>query len=629
MLIIKKIFIIFTKVLCFSLLILSFSALSVQKEPLTQEQLINQVEYLFKEDVETLNYKNIVELSNKIIIQREKYPSEIIAKTYLLLAHAASNKGELETAFQFTQDGLAIPVLQSKIKLCLQIKLASIFSAKKQYEQLLAIAQQAINMYKDKEDSKYFLFALSYRSVAFAMLNQHENALTDLQKIDAIIQQNPTFSEHISLLAILASVYYHLGDYQTALAIQLKILQLRFSLNKLDNIGQTYYHLANAYYRLNRFNDAYNAYWEAKQYAEKKVAPIHIAHASQGLGRTLFQQKLYGKAKIQIIEAKNLFDQNNLAKYYLQATIVLAQLNNLTEQKNKSISLLLEAERLLTNIELTDDYIILYQLLANHYKESLNINNAYFWQKKYSNALLKINKPVNINLPISTLNKEYTNTVTNTSASNQTRQLTVKVAEQSELSLSFSKKYRQQQTLIFILSGIALFLFSSIIFLWLKNRAKKLKNTYEALEGPTYVLATPIQTKQLYQNSFNMARKFSYSLTVGYISISNWQELTFKFNRKIIAEVDREIANLINNHLNEFESAGLINEGEYLLLFPHQDKTIVEETMNKLISALKLRFFANLGEFSVTITYSIKSPNFQDIDPYVFLSQLSDSTKIA
>lgn len=108
-----------------------------------------------------------------------------------------------------------------------------------------------------------------------------------------------------------------------------------------------------------------------------------------------------------------------------------------------------------------------------------------------------------------------------------------------------------------------------------------------------------------------MARKFTYSLTVGYISISNWQELTFKFNRKIIAEVDREIASLINNHLNEFESAGLINEGEYLLLFPHQDKTIVEETMNKLISALKLRFFANLGEFSVTIAYSIKVQTFK------------------
>jgi hypothetical protein len=51
--------------------------------------------------------------------------------------------------------------------------------------------------------------------------------------------------------------------------------------------------------------------------------------------------------------------------------------------------------------------------------------------------------------------------------------------------------------------------------------------------------------------------------------------------------------------------------------------------MEKLVSALKLRFFANLGDFSVIIAYSIESPNFQDIDPYIFLSQLSDSIKAA
>jgi len=82
-------------------------------------------------------------------------------------------------------------------------------------------------------------------------------------------------------------------------------------------------------------------------------------------------------------------------------------------------------------------------------------------------------------------------------------------------------------------------------------------------------------------------------------------------------------------HINEFEIVVLINELDFLLLFPHQDRDTVEYTMNNLISALKLRFFANLGEFSVTISYSIESPNFQDIDPYIFLSQLSDSTKIA
>jgi len=629
MLIIKKIFTLSTIILLHSLFVISFNALTAEINLSTQEQYINQVEFLFRKNAEKLNYNEVVELSNEIILQREKYPSEILAKTYLLLANVASNKGELETAYQFTQDGLDIATGHEKIKLCLQIKLASIFSAKKKYVQLLSTAQQAIDMPQDKGNIKYFLFALSYRSVAFAMLKQHKDALTDLQEIEYIIRQNPSFAEHIALLAILANAHYHLGDYQTALTMHLKILKLRFSLNKLESVDQTYYHLANAYYHLNRFNDAYNAYWEAKKYAEKKAAQIYVAYASHGLGRTLIKQKQYREAKVEILAAKTLFYQYNLARPYLETIISLALLGNLTEQKHTARKLLLDAEQLSINIELTDDYIILYQLLSDIYKDKKDINKAYFWQKKYSKALLKTKKPTISNRQLSNKHTENTNKSANTSASNQTRQLAIKLSEQSELAASFSTKYKQQQTLIFILSVIALLLLCFVIFLWLKHRATKLKKTHEALEKPSDVIAAPRQTKQLYQKSFNMARKYSYPLTLSYISISNWQELTFQFNKKIVAEVSREIASVINKHINEFENAGLINEGEYLLIFPHQHKNEIEMIIEKLVSALKLRFFANLGEFSVIIAYSIESPNFQDIDPYIFLSQLSDSIKIA
>jgi len=608
---------------------MSFNALAAEIRPSTKEQYISQVELLFRKNSEKLNYNEVVELSNEIILQREKYPNEILAKTYFLLANVASNKGELETAYQFTQDGLAITTGHEQVKLCLQIKLASILSAKKQYVQLLTTAQQAIDMPHDKENIKYFLFALSYRSVAFAMLNQHEDALTDLQQVEYIIKQNPAFAEHIALLAILANAHYHLGDYQTALTMHLKILKLRFSLNKLDNVDQTYYHLANAYYRLNQLNDAYNAYWEAKKHAQIKAAQIYVAYASQGLGLTLIQQKQYKEAKVEILEAKALFYQYNLARPYLETIISLALLGNLTEQKHTARNLLLEAEQLSINIELTDDYIILYQLLSDIYKDKKDINKAYFWQQKYSKALLKTKKQTISNRQISVKYRVNTNKSANISASNQTRQLAVKLAEQSELAASFSTKYHQQQTLIFILSVIVLLSLGFVIFLWLKHRATKLKKAHEALEKPSYVIAAPIQTKQLYQKSFNMARKYSYPLTLSYISISNWQELTFQFNKKIVAEVSREIASVINKHINEFENAGLINEGEYLLIFPHQHKDEIEMLIEKLVSALKLRFFANLGEFSVIIAYSIESPNFQDIDPYIFLSQLSDSIKIA
>ena len=629
MLIIKKIFYYFIIILIHFLSVISFSALAAEKKPPTQEQFISQVEFLFLENPEKLNYDEVVALSNGIFLQRATYPKKILAKTYLLLANVASNKGELETAYQFSQDGLATTAGHEKIKLHLQIKLASILSAKKQYKQLLKTVQQAINMPQNKENMKYFLLALSYRSVAFAMLNQHDNALSDLQKVEYTIKQNPSFSERISLLTILASAHYHLGDYQTALTIRLKVLKLRFRLKNLENVGQTYYHLANAYYRLNRFNDAYNAYWEAKKYAEKKAAYIYAAYASQGLGLTLIQQKQYHEAKSEILAAKTLFYQHNLARPYLETLTSLALLNNLLEQKNTDFTLLLEAEKLSLNIELTNDYIVLYQLLSDMYKEMKEINKAYLWQKEYSAALLKEKQSTIYKQQLLTKQIVRTNTLENTSASDQTRRLSIKLAEQSELATSSSTQYHQQQTLIFVLLVITLLSLSLVLFLWLKHRSTKLKKTHEALEQSNDVVASPLQTKHLYQKSFNMARKYSYPLTLSYISISNWQELTFQFNKKIVTEVNREIANVINSHINEFENAGIINEGEYLLLFPHQDKEEVTIIIEKLVSALKLRFFANLGEFSVIIAYSIESPNFQDIDPYIFLSQLSDSIKIA
>ena len=367
---------------------MSFSA-SANNNLLSQEKLITQVEHLFEQNTETLNYHNVIELSNTIINQRINYPNDIVAKIYLLLANVASNKGELETALQFTNYGLAIASQNQTTRLRLQISLAKIFSDKKQYQQLLTTVQQAINTPQKKKNTTYFLIALSYRSVAFAMLGQHAKALVDLQEVEAVIQKNPAFSEHISLLTILANAYYHLGDYQTTLTVQLRILKLRFNINQLSNIDQTYFHLANAYYRLNRFNDAYTAYWEAKNYAVKKDAPIYVGYASQGLSLTLLHQKQYTAAKNEILQAKELFYENNLATHYLESIIILTQIYHAIKQEDQVFSLLLEGEKLASNIKLTADYIIFYQYLADMYLVKKNLNKAYLWQNKYSKALLE------------------------------------------------------------------------------------------------------------------------------------------------------------------------------------------------------------------------------------------------
>ena len=627
-LIMKNFFTLFKLMPTYLLLTISFSVFSAEQTQSPKDQLIKKVEFLITQNNEKLDYNEVLTLSNQIIIQREKYPSAIIAKTYLLLAYVTSNKGELETAYQFIQDGLTALPGQDPIKLCLQIKLADILSAKKLYKQLLITAQEAIDMPQDKNKVSYSLFALSYRSVAYAMLNQYESALNDLQRIESIIEENPSFAEHIALLSILANAYYHLTDYQTALTMNLKILQLRFKLKRLENVEKTYYHLGNTFYRLNRLDDAYNAYWESKKYAEKKSAKIHMAYASQGLGLTLLQQKQFTEAKAELKQAKILFYQHNLTTPYLETIISLIRLNNLTKEKQASFALLEEAEELAINIELTNDYIIIYQLLADFHAHKNHISKAYFWQKKYSSALLTLKRASISNNPLATKHTISSAKSANIVASTKARDLSVKLAEQSASAASYSTKYKQQQIVIVILSSLIFLLLWFIIFCWLQDRANKLKNAHEAIEKPSHMIATPIQTKELYEKSFNMARKYSYPLTLSYISISNWQELTFQFNKKIVTEVAREIASVINKHINEFESAGLVHEGEYLLIFPHQHKKEVTMVIEKLVLDLKLRFFANLGDFSVVIAYSTESPNFQDIDPYIYLSQLSNSIKI-
>lgn len=607
---------------------MSFSTFSAEITLVEQEQLIDQVELLFAKDDEKLDYNEVLKLSNKIIIHREKYTNDIIAKTYLLLAHVTSSKGELETAYQFTLDGLASVSGQEQVRMCLQIKLASILVDKKRYKQLLSIAQEAIDMPRNKENTKYYLFSLSYRSVAYAMMNQYQLALKDLQEVQSNIEENPSFAEHITLLSILANAYYHLADYQTALTLHQKVLQLRFRSKKLDNIEQTYYHLANTFFKLNQFDDAYNAYWESKRYAEKKAAKIYMAYASQGLGLTLIQQTQFNDAKIELLEAKSLFYQHNLTSSYLETIISLVLLNDLMDVNLTTSTLLDEAEELAMNIQLTDGYIITYQLLADFNKQKNHLKKAYFWQKKYSDALLKSKKSVAFSNPLTTKHTINSAKSANIVASTKTRELAVKLAEQSASNNTFPKKYVQQQTFIYTLSILVFFLFCSVILLLLNIRARRLKSAHEAIEKPSDVIATPIQTKDLYEKNFNMARKYAYPLTLSYISISNWQELTFQFNKKIVSEVSREIASVINKHINEFESAGVVNDGDYLLIFPHQHKKEVSIVIEKLVLDLKLRFFANLGEFSVIIAYAIDTPVFQDIDPYVYLSQLSDSTKI-
>ena len=174
---------------------------------------------------------------------------------------------------------------------------------------------------------------------------------------------------------------------------------------------------------------------------------------------------------------------------------------------------------------------------------------------------------------------------------------------------------------------IVILMFITFVIFGLRQRTLRLNKVYDEVEQPLSYLVTPAQTKKNYQLNYKMARKYDYPLAVGYLSVINWQELSFHFTPKIMREVSKTLAILLNETKGEFDEAGTINDGEYLLLGPHQNEDEIAEKLNSLAAAIKVRFFANLGSYSVQIGYAYGLPTAQDIDPYIFLSRLSETTK--
>ena len=297
---IKQFFLFIVFTLKVQLLSFFFVSMTLAQPAPEQATLSNQVQQLSKVNDETIDFETVNSLSEKIINNQHDYSNDILAKVYLLSARAASNQGNINNVFDFAKKGLAANSLDKKIKLALLFKLADVYVAQKEYKQLLEVTQEAVRNSEYSRSVKYRLLSLSYRSVAFSMLGKHQQALVDLQQVELRIGKSD-LTEHIELLTILALAYHHLGDYQTSLTMQLKILKLRFEMDQKKNIAQTYLYLGYAYFYLQRYDDAYNVFWESKKSALNNGATINVAHADKWLGIVLISQQQF-RAAIEPLE---------------------------------------------------------------------------------------------------------------------------------------------------------------------------------------------------------------------------------------------------------------------------------------------------------------------------------------
>lgn len=579
---------------------------------------IAHVDELYAADNETIPELEILELSRKVIKNREFYNNNTLAKMFSLLATLATNKGDVAKALQFALDGQNLSGVDERLRLILQLKVSIGYYESGKSDQAQKIIMRAVNLAEKIGEPKLLIKALSYRAMAYALTNQHELALADLTQVYDLLDNNQELSERISLLDVLANTYYFLGSYKTAVTLFNKVLKLRYELSTNNNIEQTYYNLAKSYLKLEQLDDAYNAFWQAKEYAEASSAPIKIAFAQLGLGQVLFKQNKLIKARNLLKKAEQNFNQQHFPHPQLTSLISLAKVSLSMNDSKSGYQYIKQAQKIAQHVELTDEQIDVYLLAGNMYQV----------QQKYRQALAAMVKYIEL-FSQSKLNRQYNVDMQdpNIIASEKSKKISLNMAEEADLKSRFNQKFDNQKKIIDVLSIVILVLFLWSVFLVLRMRANKLNLKYDEVETPNDHMASPSQTKGFYQHHYKKARKFDYPLAVGYFAIENWQELEFQYSQKIVNEVARTIATLVNDFCDEFDRVGLINRGEYLFLAPHQKPEHLQEIFERLSSSLKVQFFANLGEFSIKVRYDSQAPNIQDIDPYIFLSRLSESIR--
>ncbi|GHF88957.1 tetratricopeptide repeat protein [Thalassotalea marina] len=579
---------------------------------------IEAVNQLFEQDAELLNDNEVIALSQKIISERELYSNNILAKVFSLLSDSASNSGDLARAMQFAQDGVELIGVDRSLNLKLKLKVTSGFYYKGKFQQAKKHAQAAVLLAEQLNHIEFHILALCYRAMANALINEHNLALEDLDQVQRLLATHTHFKERIELLSVSANARYYIGDNDTAIELYHKILKLRFSMERTSNIDQTYVNLARSYLTSGLLDDAYNAFLEAHQHASDKKAPIRIAHAASGLGQVFFQQADYKNALQYFVYANEGFKGYNLPHPYLTSLLNLAKVLEKLEQQKESFYYLKKAETLMVTTELTEDQIELHLLLANMYKVLNQPEKAIEHYLLYANLEQQFSHKHHLSSHMLHSSNE---------ANNKSRDILINVATEATLSNEYQVKFQQQGKLIVILSSIIAILLLVILWFGFKFRAHRLNTAYDEVERPVDYILGPTETKKMYQYHFKMARKFEVPVAVGYFTIENWDELSFQFSQRVLNEVSSAIATIINETNDEFIQVGLINQGEYLFLAPYHSPENLLQNLDKIAKSIEMHFFANLGEFSLKVSYDCQTPNIQDIDPYIFLSRLSDSTK--
>ncbi|WP_093328590.1 tetratricopeptide repeat protein [Thalassotalea agarivorans] len=599
------------------LISLVLSPISYSQQALSSEEVEALVEDLYLQEASKLDQQQVVVAVRNSLKNRHSVSPLTRIKAHILLIRLANNRGDFASASEFAGSGLLLPNLPDQYSALFHLQLAKGYYVQGQFEKTLREASTAASFLSEYQESQAPLYieALSYQAMAHSLMGQVEQADEYFDALQDALVKNPSAQDDETVIAIIAKANFYQGDYQSAINLYEKLLTIKFTEQKTANIDEYYYELGRSYIQLGNYDDAYSAFWEAKLHAETNKSNIRMAFAYLGLGSVLLNMEDNQQAYNYLIMARDLFKGQNQTRGYLSTLIYLSQAAQRLGKPNERKNALNDAQRMSTSMQLSAEQINLYLLLARNAIAEGKMQLAVNFYEQYINSYKTYY----------TTRSGAASFAEQSALKQQSQLIAQNLLEKNELKQTFAIEMNQRKQVIAVLIACLLIVLCLCFVAYVKYRQVKRRLSNVNYRGMEQFWFDTAKTKNLYQKYYNMARKFDFPLSICLVSIENWQEFKFRFSQKSQQEFNEKIAEIFTEYLEEFDLSGNFSSGRFLIIFPHQQPQDVVAKLKKLVTAVEVRYFTSLGGFQISVDYQCDTPEVQDIDPFIFLTELEQS----
>jgi signal transduction histidine kinase len=252
-----------------------------------------------------------------------------------------------------------------------------------QYETALSM----LNNYKSKKDRLIRACYSTIKGTCYRSLGQKENALAALHVTTGYFYDNPSqvfasYIYHIALFQI-ADINAELGNYQTMLEQQERLLKLSQSSGNIDMVNRALNGIGRAYLELGDNENCLKYLQIAERSSSKEGSIRFLAKNQHDLGIVYFRMKKYSDALEYLKKALEIRENYKIGDAIISSHILIGKVYLEQDFFDRAIESLNKAESIAEELKINRKLRKIYKLLSEAYEKSNKFDLSLSYFKKF------------------------------------------------------------------------------------------------------------------------------------------------------------------------------------------------------------------------------------------------------